>query len=221
MDKMLAAIKKKRPRLIFLASPNNPTGNCFSAERILKIIGASKGIVVVDEAYQPFASRQGFLPLLRDYPNLVILRTMSKIGFASLRVGYMIADELLTTEIEKVRLPYNLNTLSQSIALIGIKQMKLVEAQVREIASERERLMIALSSIKEVTPFPSEANFILFRVPDTDKIFDKLLKQGILIKNMNKVIRHSMRVTVGTRMENDLFIKALNKAFKEITREAK
>ncbi len=221
MDKMLKAIKKEKPRLIFLASPNNPTGNCYSAERILKIIEASKGIVVVDEAYQPFASRQGFLPLLKDYPNLVILRTMSKIGFASLRVGYMIADESLTAEVEKVRLPYNLNTLSQAMALMGIKQMKLVDATVRKITSERERLMKALSSIQGVTPCPSEANFILFRVSDPDMVFDKLLKQGILIKNMNGIIRNAMRITVGTRAENDLFIKALNKAVMEINREAK
>jgi histidinol-phosphate aminotransferase len=221
LDKMLAAIKKEKPRIIFLASPNNPTGNCFSAERILKIIEASKGIVVVDEAYQPFASRQGFLPLLGDYPNLIILRTMSKIGFASLRVGYMIADETLTAEIEKVRLPYNLNTLSQAIAVMGIKQMRLVEARIRDITSERGRLMKALSSIKGVTPFPSEANFILFRVPDADAVFEKLLKQGILIKNINGIIRNTMRVTVGTRTENDLFIKALGKAFKEITGGAK
>jgi histidinol-phosphate aminotransferase len=221
MKKITASIKKDNPKLIFLSSPNNPTGNCFSADRMLKIIRASKGIVVVDEAYQPFAGRKGFLPLLKDYPNLVILRTMSKIGFASLRVGYMIGDETLISEIEKVRLPYNVNTLSQAIATVGAKNSRLVDTCVREIISERKRLMKALSSIAEVKASPSEANFILFRVPDADIIFDKLLKQGILIKNLNKVIPNAMRVTVGNQKENDLFITALIKAFKEIKREAK
>jgi histidinol-phosphate aminotransferase len=221
MKKITASIKKDKPKLIFLSSPNNPTGNCFSADRILKIIRASKGLVVVDEAYQPFASRKGFLPLLKDYPNLIILRTMSKIGFASLRVGYMIADETLISEIEKVRLPYNVNTLSQAIATMGMKNIRLVDARVREIISERERLMKALSSIEEVETCPSEANFIMLRVPDSDIIFDRLLKQGILIKNLNRVIPNAMRVTVGNRTENDLFINALKKAFKEIKQEAK
>jgi histidinol-phosphate aminotransferase len=215
-DRILAAIKKERPKLIFLSSPNNPTGNCFSADRILKVIKASKGIVVVDEAYQPFASCRAFLPLLEDYPNLIILRTLSKVGFASLRVGYMIADESLTAEIDKVRLPYNVNALSQAFALIGVKSSKLVDAQVRKIVSERKRLMKELSAIEGVTPFPSEANFILVRVPDADMIFDGLLKQGILIKNMNNIIPNAMRVTVGTPAENDAFIKALKKTINRI-----
>jgi histidinol-phosphate aminotransferase len=219
--KILAAIKKYNPKLIFLSSPNNPTGNCFSTDRILKIIRASKGLVVVDEAYQPFASRMGFLPLLRDYPNLIISRTMSKIGFASLRVGYMIADEILISEIEKVRLPYNVNTLSQTIATIGAKNGRLVDSSVREIVSERERLMKALDAIPEIEPCPSEANFILFRTPDPDTLFSKLLKRGILIKNVNGLIPNAMRVTVGNRKENDQFISALKIIFRKIKREAK
>ncbi len=211
IDRMLAIIKKDKPRLVFLSSPNNPTGNCFSTDRIMKIIEASKGIVAVDEAYAPFSSSRGFLPLLRDYPNLIILRTMSKIGFASLRVGYMIADEGLIQEVNKVRLPYNLNSLSQSVALEGIKNKKIVNAQIRIITSERDRLFDELSAIEGISPFPSEANFILVKVPDAGKISQGLLKQGILVKNMDKMVPNAIRVTVGLPRENTLFIGALKK----------
>ncbi|HMK56107.1 MAG TPA: histidinol-phosphate transaminase [Dissulfurispiraceae bacterium] len=207
--RMLAVVKKEKPKLTFLSSPNNPTGNCYSADRILKIVKASRGIVVVDEAYQPFSSSRGFLPLIRDYKNLIILRTMSKIGFAALRVGYMIGNESLILEVNKVRLPYNLNSLSQAAALECIRNRKIVEARTRQIASERKRLFDALSGLEGVEPYPSEANFILFKVADSRKTFSGLLQRGILVKNMDKVIRSSLRVTVGTPEENTLFIKAL------------
>ncbi|HMK61171.1 MAG TPA: histidinol-phosphate transaminase [Dissulfurispiraceae bacterium] len=211
IKKMLETIGRQKPKLIFLSSPNNPSGNCYSTDRILKIIEASKGIVVVDEAYQPFSSGSGFLPFLKDYRNLIILRTMSKIGFASLRVGYMIAESALIKEINKVRLPYNLNSLSQVAALEAVKNKRAINARVRVIASERNWLFNALSRLKGISPYPSEANFILFRVAGSDKIYRGLLKQGVLIKNMNKIISDSMRVTVGTREENQAFIDALNK----------
>jgi histidinol-phosphate aminotransferase len=211
LDKMLAIIKKKKPKLIFLASPNNPTGNCFSSDRILKIIAVSKGLVIVDEAYQPFASRYGLLPLLKDYPNLGIMRTLSKIGFAALRVGYLVADESIIKVVNKVRLPYNLNAVSQAIALQGLKNKKLIDASIRNVANERERLMAVMSTISGVEPYPSEANFILFRVKDANSVYSALLNQGVLIKNLNAVIRNCMRVTIGTPNENDTFIKALNK----------
>jgi histidinol-phosphate aminotransferase len=212
--KIISIIKKQKPKLIFLSSPNNPTGNCFSYDRILKIIGASKGIVVVDEAYHPFACSPGFLPLLKEYPNLAVLRTMSKVGFAALRVGYMVAAEELIREVNKVRLPYNLNSISQAIALQVLKDKKITNALTKDVAKERSRLMKEISAIDGVTPCPSEANFILFRVGDADGLYRKLLKQGVLIKNLNGMIANAMRVTVGTRRENDIFLKALKKAIK-------
>jgi histidinol-phosphate aminotransferase len=215
-DMMLAMIKKEKPKLVFLSSPNNPTGNCFSTDRIMRIIEASNGIVVVDEAYAPFSSSRGFLPLLRDYDNLVILRTMSKIGFASLRVGYMIADEGLIQEVNKVRLPYNLNSLSQSVALEGIKNKKIVDAQIRIIAGERDRLFDELLAIRGISPFPSEANFILCRVPDAGKLYRGLLGQGILVKNLDRMIPNTIRVTVGLPRENMLFITALKKVLPKL-----
>lgn len=210
--KMLAAIKKYNPKLIFLSSPNNPTGNCFSAEGILKIIEASKGIVVVDEAYQPFSSEKGFLPLLKDYKNLAILRTLSKIGFASLRVGFLIANEGLINEVNKVRLPFNLNALSQAMALEAFKNKDMIESQIKNITSERERLFEELSKINNVSPYPSEANFILFKTKNADIVFQRLIKNGVLVRNLSSAVKDSLRVTVGTPEENNFFIKALRKS---------
>lgn len=211
-EKMLHAIKKYMPKLIFLSSPNNPTGNCFSTDRMLKIIETSKGIVVVDEAYQPFSSEKGFLPLLKDYKNLAILRTLSKIGFASLRVGFLIADRGIINETNKVRLPFNVNALSQAIAVDAFKKKKIIDSCIRLIISERERLLKELAVIEGVTVYPSEANFILFRVEDAGDIFQRLLRQGVLVRNLNGVIKNALRVTIGTPKENTIFIKSLKNA---------
>ncbi len=210
VDKMAAAIKKYRPKLIFLSSPNNPTGNCFSSDRILRIVDMAKGIVVVDEAYQPFSSRKGFLPMVKDYKQLVILRTLSKIGLASLRVGYLVADSELIREVDKVRLPFNLNALSQAVAEAALRGSSLL-GPVRAIISERERLYETLLHIPGVRPYPSEANFIFFKVHDAESVYQKLLRHGVLIRNMNTAVRGALRVTVGTPEENDLFIDALKK----------
>ncbi len=207
--RFLNAIKKEKPKLIFLSSPNNPTGNCFSAGRILKIIKASKGIVIVDEAYQPFSSKTGMLPLLKDYKNLVIMRTLSKIGLAALRLGYMIADPGIITEVNKVRLPFNINSLSQAIAAAALKKKKELGTSIKTIIAERERLIKAMGTIKGIMPFPSEANFILFRVCDPDSVYAALLKKGILIRNIKDSAKDCLRVTVGTQKENTEFLEAL------------
>lgn len=211
LKEMMAAVKKEKPKLIFLSSPNNPTGNCFSAERILKLIGASTGIVVVDEAYQPFSSERGFLPLLKDYRNLVIMRTLSKIGLAALRVGYLIADPEIIGEVNKVRLPFNVNSISQDIAIAALKDAKGLNSAIKTIVSQRERLAAEMEKIEGITPFPSEANFILFRVKDADRLYRRLLKKGVHVRNMNDGLRGCLRVTVGTPEENTAFLKALEK----------
>jgi histidinol-phosphate aminotransferase len=210
VDKVAASIKEYRPKLIFLSSPNNPTGNCFSSDRILKVVDMAKGIVVIDEAYQPFSSRKGFLPMLKDYNQLVILRTLSKIGLASLRVGYLVADSALIREVDKVRLPFNLNALSQALAEAALRGSSL-RGPVRAIISERERLYEALLNIPGARPYPSEANFIFFKVHDADAVYQKLLRRGVLVRNMNTAVRGALRVTVGAPEENDLFIDALKK----------
>jgi histidinol-phosphate aminotransferase len=140
---------------------------------------------------------------------------MSKVGFAALRVGYMVAAEELIREVNKVRLPYNLNSISQAVALQGLKDKKIINALTKDVAKERSRLMKELSAMDGVTPYPSEANFILFRVGDADGLYRELLKQGVLIKNLNGMITNAMRVTVGTRRENDIFLKALRSALKK------
>jgi len=211
-DKMLAAIKKHRPKLVFLSSPNNPTGNCFSPDRILRIVEAAGGVVVVDEAYQPFSSEKGFMPLLKDYKNLAILRTLSKVGFAALRVGFLAADRDLIREVNKVRLPFNLNAISQAMAAQALGDRKRIRVVVKLIASERERLFNALQQIEGVTPYPSEANFILMKVVDPKRIYKQLLRSGVLVRNLDNLIKGALRVTIGTPGENTIFLEALNKA---------
>jgi histidinol-phosphate aminotransferase len=212
--KMLAAVREYNPKLVFLSSPNNPTGNCFSYDGIIKIIEASNGIVVVDEAYLPFSKRKSFIPLLKDYKNLAILRTFSKIGLAALRAGFLIGDRDLIKEVNKVRLPYNLNALSQIIASDVLKDKRVIQSNIKSIVSERKKLFRELSNINGVKPYESEANFILFRVDNADIVFSKLLKLGVLVRNMNGVIKDALRVTIGTPEENNSFIKALQKAIR-------
>ncbi|MDI6889479.1 MAG: histidinol-phosphate transaminase [Thermodesulfovibrionales bacterium] len=218
ISRILKTIRKEKPRLIFLDSPNNPTGNCFSSERILRIIEStlSLSIVVVDEAYQPFSSRKGFLPLLEDYKNLVIMRSLSKIGLAGLRVGFLIADGEIINEVNKVRLPFNLNSLSQAIAIEVLKDRKAMQRNIQLIVSERKRLFHELSKIDGIKPYPSEANFTLFRVKDPDRICKGLLKKGVLVRNMKGVVDGCLRVTVGTPKENRIFLNAL----KEVSSKA-
>ncbi len=216
LQRMLEVVRKEKPRLIFLSSPNNPTGNCFSAEKILKIIesASSKSIVVVDEAYQPFASEKGFVTMLGDYENLVILRTLSKIGLAGLRVGFLIGREEIIREVNKVRLPFNLNALSQTVALEALKEKDLLKRNIRAIVSEREKLFKELSEMEGINPFPSEANFILFEVQDSDGVHKGLLEQGVLVRNMKGAVDGCLRVTIGTPKENAVFLQALNKVVK-------
>ncbi len=210
--KMLLQIRNGRPKLIFLSSPNNPTGNCFSSDRILKIIESAKGsIVVVDEAYQPFASDKGFIPMLSDYENLVIMRTLSKIGLAGLRVGFLIGDEKTVHEVNKVRLPFNVNSLSQATAIEVLRNRALLRKNIRSIVTERDRLFRELSKMEEIHPYPSEANFILFKVSDSEKVYKGLLRHGVLVRNMKGVVDGCLRVTVGTPEENRMFIESLRR----------
>ena len=213
---ILKTIRKEKPKLIFLSSPNNPTGNCFSLDRILRIIESSSlSIVVVDEAYQPFASVKGFIPLLEDYKNLVIMRTLSKIGLAGLRVGFLIANEKIINEVNKVRLPFNINSLSQTVAIEVLNDRKILKSYIKSIISERKRLFNELAKIKGIRPYPSEANFILFRVKEPARIYERLLKKGVLVRNIKGVVDGCLRVTVGTPEENRIFLKVLKEVIQK------
>lgn len=206
---MLRLLRSRKPALVFLSSPNNPTGNCFSTDRILRVVDKAPGIVVVDEAYHAFASDTGLLPLLKDYPNLVILRTLSKIGFAALRLGFLVGSAELVNEVNKVRLPFNVNALSQAVAVSALKEWERIRPKVSDIVRERDRLAAALSLMPGITAHPSEANFILFKVAGRDRVHRALLSQGILVRNMGPAVPGCLRVTVGTTKENNAFLRAL------------
>jgi histidinol-phosphate aminotransferase len=212
-DKMLKKAKETKARIIFLACPNNPTGNRFSEEAVMKIVAKANAAVVIDEAYFSF-SRKSFLPVLRDYPNMIILRTLSKIGFAGLRIGVLTASAKVIHELDKIRLPYNINTLSQAAAMTALRHPIILNQQLSQLISARERLYNALSQLDSVTAYPSETNFILFRTTsDAVSIHEKLKEAGILIKNLNKPgpLKNCLRVTVGTPEENNEFLAALKK----------
>lgn len=211
-DPLLEAIEKHKAKVVFLSYPNNPTGNCFSKMEIQKVIECFRGIVVVDEAYHDF-SKMSFLAQTRDHNNLIILRSLSKIGLAGLRVGYGIADPLIIEQIDKVRLPYNSNTISQTFSEKVLRNFSPVQTQIDRIIEERDRLYQALSKNESLTVFPSDSNFILFRMQqDAGVIFKRLVEKGILVRDLSAHprLRGCLRVTVGTREENDQFLIQIN-----------
>lgn len=210
---MLAAIEEHRPSLVFLAYPNNPTGNLYAASDIEAIIAAlgEHGIAVVDEAYQPFA-RVSFMERLPQHPNLVVMRTLSKLGLAGIRLGYLSASAALLAEFEKVRPPYNVNVLTQVAAEFALDHLDVLDAQAERLNAERTRLSTELAALPGVEVFPSAANFISLRVPDAERICAKLHAEKVLIKNLSKMhplLANCIRVTVSTPEENAQFLNAL------------
>jgi histidinol-phosphate aminotransferase len=208
---MVTRAKEFRARVIFLACPNNPTGNRFSDTGIRKILDKADAAVVIDEAYYSFSGKT-WLPYMKKYPNMIILRTLSKIGFAGLRVGILSASREIVNELNKIRLPYNINSLSQTVAMIALKHRHVLERQISLLISERQKLYNAFSRLQGVTAYPSETNFILIRTAlDASKIHQRLKQAGILIKNLNKPgpLRNCLRVTVGTPEENRELLKWL------------
>ncbi len=213
-DTMLERASAKSPVLIFLSYPNSPTGNCFNEGIVEAIIEASAGIVVVDEAYGSFSGKT-FLPLLKQYDNVVILKTLSKVGLAAMRIGFLIGSPSLVHELDKVRLPYNINALSQVAAGFYLNHIDIFLRQTTEIIERRKELLSALRKIEGIHPYPSDANFIFFSCDfDTDRVYRSLIQEGILIKNLNGpgILKNCMRVTVGNREENEDFLKALRKS---------
>lgn len=211
---VLEAIERERPVIVYLAYPNNPTGNRFDADDMVRIIESAPGLVVVDEAYGPFTD-SSFLGLLGDWPNLLVLRTLSKMGLAGLRLGYLAGPRPWIDAIDKVRLPYNINVLTQASAVFALRHKSLLDEQARAIRAERQRLMSALGAIAGIHAYPSEANFILLRVPEgrANAIFEGLKARGILIKNLHgahPMLADCLRVTVGRPDENAAFLAALS-----------
>ena len=211
---LIEKLNASHARIVFISYPNNPTGNCFSRTEIQKLVENFEGIVVLDEAYYDF-SGQSFLSQMKDHNNLVILRSLSKIGLAGLRVGYGIFPSTLVNEINKVRLPYNSNSISQIGATELMNNFETVQKQINSIKEERTRLLDELAKIKSITAFPSDANFILFKAShDGESIYRNLIKNGVLVRNLgaHPRLKNCMRVTIGTKAENDQFLNRLTKA---------
>ncbi len=216
LQAMLDAIKREQPALVFLAYPNNPTGNAFDADAIKQIILTAPGLVVVDEAYYAFA-RDSFVPLLADYDNLLVMRTFSKLGMAGLRLGFLAGAPAWLEQLEKLRLPYNVGVLPQIVGAKLLEHHDILLAQAECIKQERVKLFAAISGLMEVKVFPSEANFILFRVARATMVFEGLKQRGVLIKNLNgghPALSDCLRVTVGTAEENQKFIAALQETIR-------
>ena len=211
---MLAAIAEHKPSIVYLAYPNNPTGNLWNDDTIEKIVlaqGAQGGLVVMDEAYQPFASRS-YAGRITRHSHVLLMRTLSKFGLAGVRLGYMIGPKALVAEVDKVRPPYNISVLNTECALFALEHAEVFAAQAQDLRQERTRLMQALTALPGVQPFPSEANMILARVPDAAKTFDGLKAHGVLIKNISKMhplLANCLRLTVGTAAENNQLLAAL------------
>jgi histidinol-phosphate aminotransferase len=210
---MLAAIRTHRPAITYLAYPNNPTGTLYDADDIVAIAHAvgDSGVVVVDEAYQPFAP-SSFMPRLAEFNNLVVMRTVSKLGLAGIRLGYMAGNNALMHEFEKVRPPYNINVLTQAAAEFVLQRVEVLDAQAAELREQRSQLAMALSALPGVQVFPSAANFLLIRVANAEQVFAKLLDHKILVKNVGKMhslLENCLRITVSTQEENALFMAAL------------
>jgi histidinol-phosphate aminotransferase len=217
LDATLAALEHHRPLLTFIAYPNNPTGNLFDPAAIERIIAASPGLVIVDEAYAPFTDAS-FLPRLGDWPNLLVMRTVSKMGLAGLRLGYLAGPADWIEQIDKVRLPYNINCLSQASATFALRHRDVLDAQTETIRSERDRLASALVELDggqgRLEPFPSEANFILVRTRPgrAGALFTGLRERGLLIKHLDgshPLLADCLRISVGTPDENAALLAAL------------
>lgn len=210
-DALLAAMETHKPAVTFIAYPNNPTGNLFAADAIERIILACPGLVVIDEAYFAF-SGDSFLDRIAGYPNAVLMRTVSKLGLAGLRLGLLIGRRAWLTEFEKLRLPYNINVLTQAAATFALEHYEVLKDQAREIVAGRDELARSLDRIPGVTHFPSQANFVLIRVPDARRAFDGLVSRGILVKDVSQshpLLKDCLRITVGTPQENAAFAAAL------------
>jgi len=212
---LLQAVGKHKPEIIFIANPNNPSGNLFNREVLERVLQEAPGLVIIDEAYFSFTD-ESFMQDLEKYPDkLLIMRTVSKLGLAGLRLGLLAGHPDWIQEFNKVRLPYNINVLTQISAAFFLKHYAVFESQSQQIINERQSLFSQLDALEAITAYCSEANFILFKVPQgqADRIHTELINKGILIKNLNgsynKKLKDCLRVTVGTEEENTIFLGAL------------
>ncbi len=215
IEKMLKAIQRKKPNLILLANPNAPTGTLFREQDLLRIIKASSGIVVIDEAYFPFSGTT-LKPFLKKYKNLILLRTFSKaFSLGGVRLGYMMAHPEVASEIIKVMLPFTVGLLSQAVAEVVLKNPAYVKKVVSEIVKERERVFNVLQKNQDLQVYPSAANYLLVQTSKIDAVLKHLDKNGVLVRDVREPsLPEAFRVTIGSKKENDYFLKVM-KAFRD------
>lgn len=214
LDETLGLIGELRPRLFFAASPNNPTGNALSAERLDRIADAMEpsGWLVVDEAYQAFSGLPSLLGRYAGRPNVLVMGTLSKLGLAGIRLGHLVGRKAQVAHLEKVRLPYNVNACTQAVAHAVLGRFDAIRRQIDLIVSERERLREALNALPGVRAHPSRANFLLVEVPSAEAAWSGLVRRGVLVRKipgpvLGKSDRH-LRVTVGTEDDNRALVDA-------------
>jgi histidinol-phosphate aminotransferase len=212
-DAFIARMQAERPALVFIAYPNNPTGVLYPEVDVDRVIRAAPAIVVIDEAYHVFA-RRSFMPRLREFPNLVVVRTVSKLGLAGIRLGYMAARPEWIREFNKVRQAYNVNVLTQAAALFVLERLEVLEEQAARIRSDRAQLGQGIAALPGTTVFPSAANFFLVRVPDAERAYESLKRQGVLVRNLHPGLKDCLRINVGTPDENRILLTALREALK-------
>ena len=214
---MLAAIAERRPSITYLASPNNPTANLWDdavIEKIIIAVGKQGGLVVMDEAYQPFASKS-YIDRIAQHSHVLLLRTLSKFGLAGVRLGYLMGPIALIAEIDKVRPPYNISVLNYECALFALEHRNVFAAQALELIAQRAMLFEALSGMAGLKTWKSEANMILIRVADAAKTFEGMKARGVLVKNVSKMhslLAQCLRITVGTAAENASMLAALEES---------
>jgi histidinol-phosphate aminotransferase len=214
---MLAAIAEHKPAITYLAYPNNPTANLWDdavIENIINAVGEQGGLVVMDEAYQPFASKS-YINRIAHHSHVLLMRTLSKFGLAGVRLGYMMGPKALIAEIDKVRPPYNISVLNCECALFALENKEVFAAQALNLIAQRAMLLDALREMPGVTCWKSEANMILIRVANATQTFESMKAQGVLVKNVSKMhplLANCLRLTVGTADENLLMLAALEKS---------
>ena len=226
---MQSAIAQHEPAIVYLAYPNNPTANLWDAgviRRLIAQVSAYGGLVVMDEAYQPFSSLS-WLDEIRQHPeanaHVLLMRTLSKFGLAGVRLGYMLAPTALLKEVDKLRPPYNVSVLNAECALFALEHVEEFARQAQQICQERERLLSALSKSSNATAYKSDANMMLLRIQPqsaqdsapADRVFEVLKAHKVLVKNVSKMhplLAHCLRLTVGTPEENTQLLAALKAA---------
>lgn len=202
----------KNLKLIFICSPNNPTGNSMNYSDVEYIIRSFNGIVVIDEAYIDFSDQISFIKLIEKYPNLIIMQTFSKaFGLAAVRVGMAFMDKVIIQYFNKIKPPYNISTLNQNASLKKLAGTSNVKKQIASIKKERGRVINTLKKMKIVEEiYPSDANFVLIKVKDSTSVYNSLISKKIIIRNRHSVAENCLRLTIGKKSENDSLLKALN-----------